>query len=165
MSRLRATATTIIAVMSSITTLTGSCDDVSMWRLITSTTRGDGGRRMNAARPRAVSRKAIRRSVSVVGLAAPRKIVTASTGPNSPTAPAEASMSPKRVPSIWRSCSMGMSVPMAVVVRASPISSSDRTKPVATMTPATTSATTTDAPHPIAARLNGVPRMRAVSIS
>ena len=37
---------------------------------------------------------------------------------------------------------MGMSVPMAVVVRARPISSSDRTKPVATMTVATISAAT-----------------------
>ena len=92
-----------------------------------------------------------------------RKSEMASSGPNSPTAPRAITPMPNGVPRSPESRSTGMIVPSAVDVRAMPMKAAaagSGAKMIAIPTPATS-----DITHPIAARLNGRPRMALKSIS
>jgi hypothetical protein len=104
-------------------------------------------------------------SASVSGLDALSRIVTARIGPNSPTAPAAVRKPPNRVPSRPRSRSIGSSVPIAVVVMASPISRLEITKPSNASNAPIASPPPSDTTQAATPRFSGGPLSRPTSIS
>ena len=92
-------------------------------------------------------------------------MVTISTGPNSPTAPAPSTKRPSFVSSWSASRRIGTSVPSAVVVIADPTSRPESTTPAAASAPANAYARTSVIAQPNAASRSGAPRIRSNSIS
>ena len=86
-------------------------------------------------------------------------------GPNSPTAPAAVRYDPNLEPSSPRSRRIGSSVPMAVVVSASPIIRLEMTNPSIASTAPTPRPRTSEMPQAVTPRLSGGPFSRAKSIS
>ena len=158
LSRPRSAATTTSATISRMMMRTGNWVEVDRWRWSISTSLGGWGRDASAATPTARPAKMINRTASTPALWALSSSVTARIGPNSPTAPAAVRKCPKRVSSMPRSRSIGSSVPMAVVVSASPTSRPESTTPSRARTTATTRPTTNEISQPPTPRLMGAPR-------
>ncbi len=86
-------------------------------------------------------------------------------GPNSPATPAARVYGPSGVSSSPASRRIGISVPIAVVQSATPISRVESTNPVAWSTPAIASASPSEITQPTPPSLAGRPRIRSKSIS
>ena len=101
----------------------------------------------------AIATKAARRRTVRLASRLVSSSATASTGPNSPTAPTDRMVGPKEVLSTPVSRRTGSRVPRAVVVRHNPTTTVSRTSPVALSIAPTASARTSDASQDDAARV------------
>ena len=144
---------------------TGSWVDVVRCFCSVATIRGGWGREAMSATATASTTNRMSRVAWVPGLSAPSSTVTATIGPNSPAAPAATRYLPNPVSSSPRSRSIGCSVPMAVVVRASPMSRLESTNPEMRRTEPTARPSARLIPHPTVPRTSGGPESSAKSIS
>lgn len=90
---------------------------------------------------------------------------TATMGPNSPRVPIAMMCEPNRVGSTPASRSMGIKVPRAVVVNASPTTRASRARPEKTRAKAAPRPITSEIPHPRVARRIGAPLILCASSS
>ena len=130
------------------------------------------GDRLRAATPSAraaTTAKATSTASVCSGLSPDNSSATARIGPNSPTAPAERMNVPSRVSRSPESRRMGSTVPSAVVVKISPISTPAETpssgRATVTSTIPAPRPITSDPHQPATADRNGGPAKRASSIS